>query len=116
MRRKYLGFLVLVMFGISASGQNALNEKGLRTGPWKGTYPDSTLRYEATFANGKPVGLMKRYNKDGTIAASMNFYPESDRCQVKMYSSSGKVNAIGVYESQKKDSTWKYLGNNGSLR
>jgi antitoxin component YwqK of YwqJK toxin-antitoxin module len=116
MKRKYLGLLIIVACSISASGQNALNAEGLRTGPWKGIYPDSSLRYEAIFENGKPVGLMKRYNKDGSMAATMNFYPGSDRCHVKMYSKSGKVNAIGVYEAQKKDSTWKYLGSDESVR
>ena len=46
----------------------------------------------------------------------MQFYPGSERCFVKMFASDGKLRAEGVYEGQKKDSTWKYLGNDGKVR
>ncbi len=116
MRISYFMLLVLWILPAGAVGQNALDSDGLRTGPWTGYYADSTIRYEAEFSSGKPVGRMKRYDQQGNLTATMDFYPGSDRCFVKMYAKNGKLKARGIYEKQQKDSTWEYLGSNGTVR
>ncbi|MEX0980903.1 MAG: toxin-antitoxin system YwqK family antitoxin [Bacteroidales bacterium] len=113
---RYITVFILIIFSLTASGQNAFDENGDRTGPWKGVYPDGTLWYKGEFASGRPVGLMKRYDEEGNLSTIMNFYSESDRCFAEMYSKNGLVIAKGIYESQKKDSTWIYLGSDGNIR
>ncbi len=109
-----LFFIELISSGVSA--QNAVDKNGLKTGPWTVLYPDSTIRYTATFKKGKPVGLMSRYNTDGSLAMTMNFIPGSDRCYVKTYSPNGEIEAEGLYVNQQKDSVWNYLGPDGNIR
>jgi len=100
---------------VTLTGQNALDSNGQRTGRWQGFYPDGTVRYEAEFFKGEPVGTMKRFDEKGNLTATMNFYPGTDRCFAEIYSTSGHVIARGVYEAQKKDSTWTYLRQDGSV-
>lgn len=116
MIRKLQYVSVILAFALSAFSQNAYDANGQRTGEWTGYYPDTTLRYEATFEAGKPVGIMKRYDQDGILAVELNYYRGTDRCAVKMFSPEGNVIALGVYDSQKKDSVWNYLGNDGTVR
>lgn len=115
MMRCNLILLLLLILPFAVNGQNEFDSNGKRTGPWEGYYSDGTLRYEAEFKSGKPVGLMKRYDEKGILTAVMDFYPGTDRCYVEMYSKRGKVIAKGVYESQKKDSTWVYLRPDSSV-
>ena len=113
---KYFTILIFLSVSIHTFCQNAFDENGLRTGPWIGYYPDSTIRYEANFENGNPVGRMKRYDSNGVLNAIMHFYDGSDRCLVKIYSSGGSIKAEGVYDSQLKDSTWIYFAADGRIR
>ena len=115
MNRYNLILLLILILPFAANGQNEFDSNGKRTGPWEGYYSDGTLRYEAEFESGKPVGLMKRYDEKGILTATMDFYPGTDRCYAEMYSNRGRVIAKGVYESQKKDSTWIYLRSDGSV-
>lgn len=114
MKRCHLSFAVLLL-SVALSGQNALDSSGQRTGRWQGFYPDGKLRYEAEFIDGKPVGTMKRFDESGNLSVSMNFYPGTDRCFAEMYAANGRVIARGVYEAQKKDSSWTYLRHDGSV-
>jgi antitoxin component YwqK of YwqJK toxin-antitoxin module len=114
MKRYHLSFAALLL-AVTLSGQNALDNNGQRTGRWQGFYPDGKLRYEAEFLNGKPVGTTKRFDEKGNLSASMHFYPGTDRCLAEMYAPNGRIIARGVYEAQKKDSTWTYLRHDGSV-
>ncbi len=116
MKHHLILLIIVLTLPFSMQGQNRVNSDGERTGVWKGYYADSTLRYEATFRNGKPVGLMKRYDDKGRLSATMDFYTEQNRCFVKMYSNNGIIRAKGVYNDQKKDSVWLYLGADGKVR
>jgi antitoxin component YwqK of YwqJK toxin-antitoxin module len=115
MNRYNLIVLLILILPFTANSQNEFDSDGKRTGPWEGYYPDGTLRYEAEFKSGKPVGLMKRYDEKGNLTATMDYYPGTDRCFAKMFSDRGKVIATGVYESQKKDSVWIYLRSDSSV-
>jgi antitoxin component YwqK of YwqJK toxin-antitoxin module len=86
---------------------NQLDKQGKKTGWWKGTYPDGTIRYYGYFEDGKPVGLMKRYMDDGTLQAKIYFYND-DRAFAKLYYNDGNLAAEGIYVNMKKDSLWKY--------
>lgn len=109
-------FFIALAINLSLAAQNALDENGLKTGPWKVFHENDKIKYEATFDKGKPVGLMKRYGTDGSITASLYFYKNNDRCLVKMYSSAGTVEAEGIYDAKVKDSVWNYYGVDEGLR
>lgn len=111
-----LTFVLALFISSTALSQNALDENGNRTGKWKGSYPDNTIRYEANFKDGKPVGIMKRYNQEGILVVTMNFYDGTDRCHTKMLSETGETQAEGVYDKKLKDSIWTYFGSEGAVR
>ena len=111
-----LTVFILIIISLTASGQNAFDGNGKRTGPWEGVYSDGTLRYKGEFKSGRPVGLMKRYDEAGNLTITMDYYPQTDRCFAEVYSKNGRVVAKGIYESQEKDSTWIYLGSDGNIR
>ena len=79
MRNKYIliSCLVLGLTFPDLLAQNLLDDAGRKTGPWKAYYPDSSLRYEGTFAAGKPVGEMKRYHPGGALAARLSYSEDS---------------------------------------
>ncbi len=108
-------FIILLSFIIlpcALSGQNLTDAQGMKTGAWKVNYPDGTLRYEAVFEKGVPVGTMKRYDEKGMLVAKMNFLPNSTRCYAKLYRGNKQLKAEGLYISQRKDSVWVYYGKN----
>lgn len=118
MNRPYLFIKLLVLFCIvplTLSGQNLTDEQGYKTGPWKVNYPNGKLRYEATFDQGLPVGLMKRYNDKGELMAEMNFIPNTTRCYAKHYGGGKLLKAKGLYINQKKDSVWTYYRSNKTI-
>lgn len=107
--------VVLLIFSTTLPAQNAYDSNGKRTGPWKGYYNDTTLRYEAIFNDGKPVGQMRRYDPNGSLAVTMDYYSGTDRCFTRMYDTDGSVRAEGVYDNREKDSTWIYMDRNGTV-
>ncbi|MCK4747758.1 MAG: toxin-antitoxin system YwqK family antitoxin [Bacteroidales bacterium] len=110
--------LVLWLSGASCLlGQNLLDEQGRKTGPWKVDYPNGKTLYEATFKDGRPVGLMVRYYENGAVRARMKFDPFVDRSFTTLYYKNGKSAAEGWYEGKAKDSVWTYFSEfDGSVR
>ncbi len=118
---KYNHFAIKIIFmlsliPLSLSGQNRLDDQGNKTGSWKVYYPDSSLRYEAIFDNGIPVGIMKRYNPNGSLSAIMDFHVNPSKCYTKIHGKSGGIIAEGMYINQKKDSIWVYYSSDKSVR
>jgi antitoxin component YwqK of YwqJK toxin-antitoxin module len=102
---------------LALHGQNQVDEQGLKTGHWKVDYPNGKTRYEADFVEGKPVGEMIRYHKNGAVSARMQFTPLSERSYARMYYKSGKPAAEGWFDKQLKDSVWTYYSErDGSVR
>jgi antitoxin component YwqK of YwqJK toxin-antitoxin module len=109
--------LFWVMGTLSVSGQNQLDEQGRKTGPWRVEYPNGSTLYEATFHEGRPVGLMTRYYDNNVIRAKMVFHADEDRSTAEMFYKSGKKAAIGMYVGQLKDSVWTYYSEyDGTVR
>ncbi len=97
--------------------QNLLDEKGRKTGPWKVEHPNGETMYEATFREGRPVGLMVRYDDKGRVTARMMFDSSKNHCFTTMFHENGKKAAEGWYMEKKKDSVWTYYsGYDGSVR
>jgi antitoxin component YwqK of YwqJK toxin-antitoxin module len=102
---------------VMTSGQNRLDEQGRKTGPWKVEYPNGKTQYEATFLDGKPVGMMVRYYENGTVSAQMMFDSTSSRSYARLYHRNGLPAAEGWYEGKEKDSVWTYYSElDGTLR
>ncbi len=109
--------LVWMMGALGVSGQNQLDELGRKTGPWRVEYPNGNTLYEATFHEGRPVGLMTRYYDNNVIRAKMVFQADEDRSTAEMFYKSGKKAAIGMYVGQLKDSVWTYYSEyDGTVR
>lgn len=117
--------LVLVMAGFLLRGQdppgrkaeNRLDEQGRKTGYWKVEYPGGKILYEAMFMEGRPVGEMVRYYKNGGIKARMEFDSLSDASFTTLYYKSGKPAAEGWYIQREKDSVWTYYSEfDGTIR
>jgi antitoxin component YwqK of YwqJK toxin-antitoxin module len=110
-------FLIILFPAGSLFGQNRMDDHGRRTGPWKMEYPDGTTRYEGSFLEGRPVGLMIRYDESGEIRAKMMYDTLEDRSSAVLYYKSGKIAAEGNYIGREKDSVWTYYSEyDGSLR
>ena len=81
-KMKYLPIiLVLVLAANISFSQNVGQEgdslinysdiNGFKQGLWKKTYEDGTLKFEAYFVDDKPVGDLKRYDKNGNVFAHL---------------------------------------------
>lgn len=97
--------------------QNQLDEQGRKTGPWRVEYPNGSTLYEATFHEGRPVGLMIRYYDNKAVRARMNFHATEERSRAEMFYKGGEKAAVGVYVGQLKDSVWTYYSEyDGTVR
>lgn len=105
--------LIFSVFTTLLSGQNNLDSEGNKTGYWIVKYPNGKTRYESLFISGKPVGLMKRYDENGTLVAEMMFDTLRNECFTKLYHERAKLAAEGYYKDQKKDSVWTYYSDQG---
>jgi antitoxin component YwqK of YwqJK toxin-antitoxin module len=103
---------LLILFPIIVSAQdtifNTLDKNSLKTGFWKSYYVNGKLRYSGSFANGKPVGRMKKYYMGGLLQADMTFDKTGIISHVKLFNEQGKLVAEGKYIEKLKDSTWNY--------
>jgi antitoxin component YwqK of YwqJK toxin-antitoxin module len=112
--------IVLILagwIGTLLTGQNLLDNQGRKTGHWVVNYPDGKIRYEATFTEDRPVGLMVRYDDEGRMTARMMFDSTENRCYTRLYHESGKLAAEGWHVNQQKDSVWTYYsGYDGTVR
>jgi len=102
---------------VRLSAQNQTDKQGRKTGHWVVTYENGKTQYEADFVEGKPVGLMLRYDKHGQLTARMLFSATTDRCDAILYYPGEKKAAEGIFLGKSKDSTWNYYAEeDGSLR
>lgn len=100
---------MLVVLGFPALAQelNQTDDQGRKQGKWVKAKPDGTLVYEGQFVDDKPVGMFKRYYKDGTLKAEMN-HRNNGTVYAKLYYHGRQpvLMAEGKYANQKKDSVW----------
>ena len=108
--------LTLILTKVSAQSINQFDEKGQRHGPWKDNFEKTTEpRYEGTFDHGKEVGTFKFYKLvDGKskLSATREFLPNSDKINVKFFSSKGKLISEGVMKGKIFIGKWVYYHNN----
>lgn len=110
-----LVILTLFLTNVSAQSINQLDAKGERHGFWKKNFEKTNQpRYEGTFEHGEEVGLFKFYKLvDGksALSATKDFLPNSDKVQVKFYSSKGKLISEGMMKDKLYIGKWIYYHN-----
>ena len=70
---------------------NQTDESGLKQGHWEKRYPNGNIQYKGNFKDNKPVGLIKRYNQEGTLIAEMDYIESSKKVYTKLYYKSEKL-------------------------
>lgn len=108
---KYLLLFLLSINIVVAQDVNKLDDKGLKHGLWKGTYPDSKRpRYEGTFEHGKEIGLFKFFDdtKSGTVIATREFNPKDNSCYTIFYNQRKYKVSEGKLVNKLYEGEWKY--------
>lgn len=108
---KYLLLFLLSFNCIFAQDVNKLDDKGLKHGLWKGTYPDSKRpRYEGTFDHGKETGLFKFFDdtKSGTVIATREFNLADNSCYTIFYNQRKYKVSEGKLVNKLYEGEWKY--------
>ncbi len=122
-KQNIITFIILTLFltNVSAQSINQLDDNGERHGYWKANFEKTNQpRYEGTFEHGNEVGTFKFYKLvDGKskLSATREFLPNSDKINVKFYSSKGKLISEGMMRDKLFIGTWIYYHNksNGIL-
>jgi antitoxin component YwqK of YwqJK toxin-antitoxin module len=87
---------------------NQTDANGMKQGFWRVTYENGKTKYEGSFKDNKPVGLLKRYYDDGTIKAEINFGKTGKKAYAKMYYQNGLIAGEGNFIESMRDSIWKF--------
>ncbi len=77
-------------------------------------YPNGNVRYEGFFADGKPVGLLKRYHENGKLWVEQTF-DDLGNSEVKVYNGEGVFSASGSYTGRNRSGKWLYYNSNGRI-
>jgi antitoxin component YwqK of YwqJK toxin-antitoxin module len=104
-----VGCLFFCSMSVSAQQDTVFNQKnvkGQKMGWWKKTYEDSTIQYIAFFENDKPVGVVKRYSKNGKIKSILSYQPNSNVVSAQLFRGNGVLLAKGKYENSNKIGEW----------
>lgn len=94
---------------------NVTDANGLKQGEWGPKYDNGQYKYVATFKDGRPVGSVVRYTRDGKKSMQMTYDSKSDTCFVLTYHPNGKLASRGQYVNQKREGTWKLYKADGIL-
>jgi len=107
--------LTLILTNVSAQTINQLDDKGERHGYWKKNFENTDQpKYEGTFEHGKEVGTFKFYKLVGgksKLSATREFLPDSDKINVKFFSSKGKLISEGMMNDKLFIGKWIYYHN-----
>jgi antitoxin component YwqK of YwqJK toxin-antitoxin module len=108
---KHIIVLLLLTNTCFAQEINKLDEKGRRSGVWKGIYLESKRpRYEGTFEHGKEIGLFKFFDdtKVGTVIATRDFTSKDNSCYTIFYNQKNNKVSEGNVVNKQFDGEWKY--------
>lgn len=105
-------FVVVFLFSIIAIasfGQNKLDAKGKKTGPWVEMYPNGkVIKYKGEFKAGQPIGRFVFFYETGE-ASMETIYKPNNVAYTTAYHRNGTAMAFGKYVNQQKDSIWWYF-------
>ena len=89
---------------------NQTDEKGLKQGHWQKVFDNGNTAYDVYFKNDQPVGIFKRFHKNGNVESILNYKENSMRATAEVYDENGVLTAKGMYNGKEKDSIWNYFG------
>ena len=108
-------FLTLYLTNSTAQSINSLDRNGERHGLWKKNFESTNEpKYEGSFEHGKEIGTFKFYKLvDGKskLSATREFLPDSDKINVKFFSSKGKLISEGMMNDKLFVGKWIYYQN-----
>lgn len=111
----FLWILLLLGLSFTANAQNKVDEQGRKQGPWVKMYPNTQQpRYKGQFSNDQPVGEFTYFEPTGQKSATVVHLGEG-KAKTTTYYTDGKVNSVGNYINQLKDSIWEYYDEEGRL-
>ena len=119
--KSYLPFifsgLFITLFSLSATAQvNQTDAKGKKQGPWRKTYPNSSvLVYDGNFKDDMPVGIFTYYFASGAKKAVIEHGLKGGKSAVLLYFEDGQLLSDGFYHKEKKDSLWYNYVQSGEL-
>lgn len=109
--------LFTVFFITEGMGQkiNQFDQNGKRTGIWKKTYENGTVRYTGQFKNGKEVGVFKFYSRTAPkIPAAIKEYTvANDTAKVSFFNGTGKLTSKGFLLGKKRVGKWTFYAADG---
>ena len=107
--------LTLLLTNVTAQSINQLDENGARHGYWKMDFEKTDQpRYEGLFDHGHEVGTFKFYKfvaVKRNLSATREFLPNSDKINVKFFSSKGKLISEGSMNDKIYVGKWVYYQN-----
>lgn len=108
----FSGVLFLISVAVfSQNNFNKLDEKGQKTGAWKGFYENTkNLKYEGNFANGKEVGVFTFYDntKSKRVIATREFNPKDQSAYTIFYDALKNKVSEGKVVNKLYEGTWTY--------
>ena len=116
-KQNIITFIILTFFltNVSAQSINQLDDKGQRHGLWKANFDKTNEpRYEGIFDHGKEIGIFKFYKLvegKSKLSATREFLLDSDRINVKFFSSRGKLISEGMMRDKLFIGKWVYYQN-----
>ena len=84
---------------------NQKNEKGQKTGKWKGYHKNGKLRYVGQFSNDTPVDTFFHYFPSGELQTVLIYRNPKEAYAIHYYQT-GELLAQGKYLNREKDSIW----------
>lgn len=103
--RLFLALILLLPADLLS--QNVTDAAGKKQGHWIKYYPDGKIMYEGTFVDDRPVGLLRRYNEDGTVRSEQVYNEIDGTVAATFYFPDGIKAAEGNYRGKKKEGAWK---------
>jgi antitoxin component YwqK of YwqJK toxin-antitoxin module len=112
-KQKAKFIILLTICSLASYAQNvvnALDEKGLRHGPWKGYYEDSKiLRYEGNFNHGKEIGTFTyNANSDKKIVMATRTFDNKNNAYTIFFDEKNFKVSEGNVINKLREGIWKY--------
>jgi len=109
-------FLLTFLISFIGIGQNQVDAKGRKQGPWSKTYPKSKVyEYKGQFKDNKPVGTFTYFYASTKVKAIIKHDESSTRSVAYFYHENGNLMSAGIYRDLKKDSVWMNFLPSGRL-
>jgi len=102
-------FITINHYGQESERLNYTDSLGRKQGHWIVKTDKGLLKYDGFFKDGKPVGIMKRYDEYGLLKAELRYVGNTGTvAYAKLFYEGGLLAAEGKYVNQKRDSLWKF--------